>query len=346
MSLCDAQVKFRKPGERGNGATLRELAQKSGRSVQEIACELRAMKPDAEISLFCAHEDLRTISQDGSEALELCARRPGLWNALAYEREWRTHPEYNNFMDPESPVHHRKIYQGEIYARLLGPQIEKLDSGARVLDLGAGVGRMAPHLARTGARLDLADASERALLHALGVLCGCGVRDFDLHWRDAHDLSCFEDGAFDLVLALELLCYLDEPVRAVSELARVCRPGGVVAYSVESKAGAILGDARLNASDVDALLRSNQLTVPEYMLVNYHTADAAAALAVMAGLKVQFVAGCHYLADGPFDALVSEESLADPQKHARTHEAEEMCRGHEWLRRLARAWFVTAQKPE
>ena len=299
----------------------------------------------ARATLSCAHPDLRTAAGNDEQARTLCRRNPDLWNIFAYEREWDSHPEYNNFMDPASPVHQRKTFQAEIYARLLAQPLEGLAADSRVLDAGAGVGRMVPHLAPYDARLDLVDASERALLHAWDALCRTRAAAYDLHWRDARDLGCFEDNAFDLVRALELLCYMQDPWRAAAELGRVCRPGGTVAFSVENKAGAMLADPLLASEDADHLLKSNELVVPEYLYVSYHTAEAAAALAVMAGLQIRRVAGCHFLADGPFHTVVDEALLADPARRARALAAEDMCREHPWLRRLARAWFVIAEKP-
>jgi SAM-dependent methyltransferase len=327
---------------------VRDIMGRAGQAPAQTLCALNTLRRQGAVSvaLPCAHPDMQAVAAEGPAAMALCAQSPALWNVYAYAREWDSHPEYNDFMNPASPAHHRKTFQGEIYAKMLAPWIERLDAASRVLDAGAGVGRMAPHLARTGARLDLADASERALLCAWDTLCRAGARDYDLHWRGAHDLDCFATDSFDLVLALELLCYLDEPTRAAAELARVCRPGGVVAFSVENKAGAIFGDPHIEAGDISALLTCNELVVPEYIYVNYHTADAAAALAVMAGLEIRLVAGCHFLADGPFHALATEEMLANPQKRTRAHAVENACREHAWLRRFARAWLVVAQKPE
>lgn len=36
----------------------------------------------------------------------------------------------------------------------------------------------------------------------------------------------FADGGFDVVHAHQVLCHLDEPVKAVREMLRVCKPGG------------------------------------------------------------------------------------------------------------------------
>src|ERR687893_252687 len=52
-------------------------------------------------------------------------------------------------------------------------------------------------------------------------------------WRTAENSAAYElpfdDGAFDFVHAHQLLQHLSDPVAALREMRRVCRPGGVVA---------------------------------------------------------------------------------------------------------------------
>ena len=45
----------------------------------------------------------------------------------------------------------------------------------------------------------------------------------------------------DAALAIEVLCYVEDPLSALRELARVTRPGGWIAVSVEGLYGALLG---------------------------------------------------------------------------------------------------------
>ena len=279
-----------------------------------------------------------------NEYLHDKSESPGRWNVTAYEREWAEYPEYNDFMRPDSPVHQRKIFQAEIYARALAPWLDKLTANHAVLDAGAGVGRMVPHLAKTGAALTLVDASARALEVAARVLREHGAGRHELHCRDASNLSCFPDNSFDLCLALELLCYLDDPQKTARELARVCRPGGIVAFSVENKTGAILGGSNFSCKEIDVLLNSNEMRIPGDLYVKYYTSKSAAALAARAGLRVECVMGCHYLADGPFHALATEPALADHTKRKRFHIIEEMLRSMDLLNKFARAWLVVGIK--
>lgn len=51
-------------------------------------------------------------------------------------------------------------------------------------------------------------------------------------WADVEAPLPFDDGAFDVVVAAELLEHLRSPDRLVTEIARVLRPGGTIAGSV------------------------------------------------------------------------------------------------------------------
>jgi 2-polyprenyl-3-methyl-5-hydroxy-6-metoxy-1,4-benzoquinol methylase len=104
-------------------------------------------------------------------------------------------------------------------------------AGLRVLEVGCGAGATAVELARRGhlvAALDRSPAMlQRTRNHA--VTSGVGELVTPL-LGDAHQLM-FSTGTFDLVLALGVLSWLEDPNAAISELARVTRPDGHVLVS-------------------------------------------------------------------------------------------------------------------
>jgi SAM-dependent methyltransferase len=107
-----------------------------------------------------------------------------------------------------------------------GPGTITVDLAARVAGdaRGAGPGQRTPAPGRVVALEVSADALE--LARAYAAERGQDTIDFVVADVNALDLP---DGAFDVVHAHQVLQHLADPVRALSEMRRVCRPGGVVA---------------------------------------------------------------------------------------------------------------------
>ncbi len=134
------------------------------------------------------------------------------------EREWE------RLTRPADGVVERAINQHTI--------VRHLPPGARVLDLGGGPGRYTVWLAERGHRVTLADLSPGLLEIARREIVAAGVEGQveAIVEADACDLSRWEDGTFDAVLALGPIYHLPEledRERAAAELARVVRPGGL-----------------------------------------------------------------------------------------------------------------------
>jgi SAM-dependent methyltransferase len=88
----------------------------------------------------------------------------------------------------------------------------------RVLEVGCGPGEAAAQIQQSGAEVTALDVSERMVELTR-------VRGVDARVGDVQHLP-FEDGSFDCALAAWMLYHVPEVDRAVSELARVLRPGG------------------------------------------------------------------------------------------------------------------------
>jgi ubiquinone/menaquinone biosynthesis C-methylase UbiE len=99
------------------------------------------------------------------------------------------------------------------------------DATGRVLDVACGTGTNFQYLP---ASTDLVgvDLSRGMLAHARDALDDLD-RDGDLHRMDAQDLA-FPDDSFDTVVSALSTCTFPDPVAALDEMARVCKPDGSV----------------------------------------------------------------------------------------------------------------------
>lgn len=97
-----------------------------------------------------------------------------------------------------------------------------LKSGERLLDVGAGTGRIALAAARRGAVVVGVDPSRAMLGVARRRLAD---RSVALLRADATRLP-FADGSFEAAVAVTLLCFAADPAAVLREIARVLRPDG------------------------------------------------------------------------------------------------------------------------
>lgn len=110
--------------------------------------------------------------------------------------------------------------------------------GIRFLDLGCGSGRHSAEALRRGAQVTAVDASAAELEKARGLLSamteageappGAG---FELLVADATHLP-LASASFDVVVVSEVFEHIPEDGRAMAELSRVLKPGGLAAVSV------------------------------------------------------------------------------------------------------------------
>ena len=108
--------------------------------------------------------------------------------------------------------------------------LPKLGPGKSLLDVGCGPGTITCDLARRVAPGTVVgvDASEAVLAEARAEAGRAGPLDVSFEVGDVFDLR-FDDGSFDIVHAHQVLQHVGDPVGALIEMRRVCRPGGVVA---------------------------------------------------------------------------------------------------------------------
>lgn len=176
----------------------------------EGADGMRVGKADAGAGGKLAPEELRTYWCNLSERFVARDREGLALICVAGMPRW-----FNGFVDR---------YQRMAFARLTrGVDFR----GARVLDLGSGIGRWAHWFVRRGAARVVGIDLERERLRLARARRGDRPIDYQEMMVDA---LAFASGAFDVVNCVTVLQHVDHDVklRALAEVARVLRPGGYV----------------------------------------------------------------------------------------------------------------------
>jgi SAM-dependent methyltransferase len=108
--------------------------------------------------------------------------------------------------------------------------LSHLTPGMAVLDVGCGPGTITVDLARRvdpGRTVGL-DRADEVLTAARQAAADAGAGNVEVRQGDIYQLD-FDDGTFDVVHAHQVLQHLSDPVAALTEMRRVCRPHGMVA---------------------------------------------------------------------------------------------------------------------
>lgn len=104
----------------------------------------------------------------------------------------------------------------------------ELRDDATLLDVGAGPGTITVDFARRVAHVTATELDDDALSLSRDLARQEGLHNIAFEVQDVHSLT-FPDDSFDIVHAHQVLQHVADPVQALRELARVARPGGVVA---------------------------------------------------------------------------------------------------------------------
>ncbi|MSR44634.1 MAG: class I SAM-dependent methyltransferase [Phycisphaerales bacterium] len=106
-------------------------------------------------------------------------------------------------------------------------------AGKRVLEIGVGLGADHQRFAEAGAELYGIDLTERAIDHTRRRLDALGLRSV-LAVGDAEDLT-FANNSFDVVYSWGVLHHSPDSQRAISEVFRVLKVGGIARIMIYSK---------------------------------------------------------------------------------------------------------------
>ncbi len=118
----------------------------------------------------------------------------------------------------------------------IDPALLEIGAQDRVIDLGCGTGRHVLELAKSPGTILGADISRHDLRvgrYLLEIMRRDGDVRAGVHWlQTAGERLPFVDGAFDRVICTETLEHVDDDSVLARELARVLKPGGILAVSV------------------------------------------------------------------------------------------------------------------
>jgi ubiquinone/menaquinone biosynthesis C-methylase UbiE len=108
--------------------------------------------------------------------------------------------------------------------------VPHLFPSARVLDVGCGPGTITVDLARRvpEGHVTGIDRADDVIAAAAAEAHSAAVTNVSFATGDVYGLG-FDDDSFDVVHAHQVLQHVADPVAALVEMRRVCRPGGVVA---------------------------------------------------------------------------------------------------------------------
>lgn len=268
---------------------------------------------------------------------------PGLWNLIGDRLFQEQYPDSWNYLDPDSPNYSLKQLQKRIYVDRFESFMNTVPSGARVLDLGGGIGRFAGVWLEKGYKVTLADPNSQALRLALGHLAQYG-QPFELWHIGAEDLQDFADNSFWAVSALEVFCYLSKPSAGLREAVRVLKPNGLIFVSVESSVGSLDPNQNHTPESMQSLLDITNQSIEGDRWVHYFTKESLRQALESEGLIVESIFGTHYLPDGPLHRLLNFSRLQDPTYQRAVIQLERLLDADERWSQTPRAWTAVARK--
>ena len=116
-------------------------------------------------------------------------------------------------------------------------------NGLKCLDIGCGGGILSEPLSRLGAIVTAIDASEMAIQSAIAHSRKSRL-DIDFKCMSTGDLiKSSLDNQFDIIIASEVIEHVSNRALFLSDIAKLCKPGGLVVFTTINKSilGVLLG---------------------------------------------------------------------------------------------------------
>ncbi len=112
-----------------------------------------------------------------------------------------------------------------------------LQFGARIVDMGCGIGYNACYLGGLGYKVTAFDASEQGVARGRELASGLGLTDVEFHNFDHTFLGKLPDASIDAAIGMGFIYYLDDAAReyVYRHAARVLRPNGLMALTLTNQ---------------------------------------------------------------------------------------------------------------
>ena len=188
----------------------------------------------------------------------------------------------------EDPYRSTFTYGRKKIEELIDRELAELPRGAQALDVGCGTGFNVRRLRDRGLSVVGIEPSPAMRERAQRDNPGTEILDGDI------ERLPFDDGRFDFVLAIEVIRYLEGPDRALAEIHRVLKPGGL-AIITAAPLWSLNGYALLNV--VTSRVQLHNFTKVKHSFLTERSARQAMARAGFAQVDVRGV----FL--GPWQAL-------------------------------------------
>lgn len=137
-------------------------------------------------------------------------------------------------------IYDQQDFGGDCYRQRMGTVLSwleglQLSENSRILDVGCGAGRFAYEVAKRGYNVFGMDYSHGMIVKASKICNREHELDAAFLQGDIETLP-FQDSSFDVIVCLGVVTYLKSEDKALQELARALKPGGVLAISIVNKA--------------------------------------------------------------------------------------------------------------
>lgn len=144
-------------------------------------------------------------------------------------------PTHNTYLPGYNEVKHHEWRTVENSAQYLLPRLQHQISQTptlKLLDVGAGSGTITTSIAKymPSGHITAVDLSPEILSRASKHAQEIGAKNITFQQASVYELSSqFGENVFDFVHAHQMLCHLDSPVQALTEMLKVLKPGGTLA---------------------------------------------------------------------------------------------------------------------